>query len=259
MNTRITRWALTLGTLMLAATLLPGQISGAAALSSTSPPAPSARAVSASIPGTAYADTSRYFPETGKTVGGKFLDYWNSHGGLAQQGFPISEELWERSDTDGKIYTTQYFERAVFELHPENKPPNDVLLSLLGVFLYKQKYPDGAPDQKVSTEPSTVLFSVTGKHAGGDFLKYWLSHGGLAQQGFPISEEFTEVNDLNHKPYKVQYFERAVFEWHPENEPPYDILLSQLGTFRYKARYPGGTRASSVFSLFSSIMGTAAR
>ena len=30
--------------------------------------------------------TSRTFPETGKTVQGRFLDYWSSHGGLAQQG-----------------------------------------------------------------------------------------------------------------------------------------------------------------------------
>ncbi|MFL5735444.1 MAG: alpha/beta fold hydrolase, partial [Chloroflexia bacterium] len=38
--------------------------------------------------------------------------------------------------------------------------------------------------------------------------------------------------DLNGKPYTVQYFERAVFELHPENAAPYDVLLSQLGTFQ---------------------------
>src|SRR5438045_1535459 len=74
------------------------------------------------------------FPETGKTACGKFLAYWQQHGGLPQQGFPISGEFQERSDVDGKTYTVQYFERAVFELHPENKPPYDVLLSLLGKF-----------------------------------------------------------------------------------------------------------------------------
>src|SRR4051794_36451168 len=87
---------------------------------------------------------SRTFPETGKTVKGKFLAYWDTHGALPQQGYPISEEMQEVSDTDGKTYTVQYFERAVFELHPENAAPSDVLLSLLGVFLYNQKYPAGA-------------------------------------------------------------------------------------------------------------------
>jgi hypothetical protein len=34
---------------------------------------------------------SRTFPETGKTVAGRFLEYWNQNGALAQQGYPISE------------------------------------------------------------------------------------------------------------------------------------------------------------------------
>jgi hypothetical protein len=182
------------------------------------------------------------FKETGKTVCGKFLAYWNSHGGLAQQGFPISGEIQEKSDTDGKTYAVQYFERAVFEAHPENQAPNDVLLSLLGNFLYRQKYPSGAPAQAPNTAAGSVLFKETGKRLGGKFLAYWNSHGGLAQQGFPISDEFKEKSALDGKTYTVQYFERAVFEMHPENQPPFDVLLSQLGTFRYKDKYPGGAQ-----------------
>ena len=180
---------------------------------------------------------SRTFAETGKTVSGTFLDYWNSHGALTQQGYPISNEMQEKSDTDGKTYTVQYFERAVFESHPENAAPNNVLLSLLGSFLDKQKYPNGAPGQQPNTSTGSVLFSQTGKRLGGIFLTYWNSHGGLAQQGYPISDEFTETSALDGKQYKVQYFERAVFEYHPENAAPYDVLLSQLGTFRYQAKY----------------------
>src|SRR5690349_6831103 len=71
---------------------------------------------------------SQTFPETGKTVQGRFLEYWQTNGGLAQQGYPISDEVTEVSPVDGKSYTVQYFERAVFELHPENAAPNDVLL-----------------------------------------------------------------------------------------------------------------------------------
>src|SRR5438477_2618661 len=105
-------------------------------------------ALPAFAPAPTLAQTgSRTFPQTGKTVSGRFLEYWDGHGGLAQQGFPISSEIKETSDTDGKVYTVQYFERAVFEAHPENARPNDVLLSLLGVFLYSQKYPGGAPGQ----------------------------------------------------------------------------------------------------------------
>jgi plastocyanin len=172
------------------------------------------------------------FNETGKTIRGLFRRYWDERGGLAQQGFPISEEMQEKSDTDGKYYTVQYFERAVFEHHPENAAPNDVLLSLLGVFRYGEKYPDGAPGQKASTQ-NAFRFPETGKTLGGKFREYWNAHGGLAQQGYPISDEFREKSDLDGKTYLVQYFERAVFEYHPENDPPYDVLLSQLGKFRY--------------------------
>jgi hypothetical protein len=183
---------------------------------------------------------SRLFPETNKTVSGVFLDYWTRNGGLAQQGYPISEVMGEVSDLDGKAYTMQYFERAVFEYHPENAgSPYEVLLSQLGTFRYRQKYPNGAPSQTANTSPGSVLFSETGKRLGGKFLEYWQKNGGLAQQGYPISDEFDEVSDLNGQTYRVQYFERSVFELHPENAgSPYEVLLSQLGTFRYRAQYP---------------------
>jgi carboxypeptidase T len=188
------------------------------------------------LPGTA----SHLFPETGKTVRGIFLDYWNKNGGLAQQGYPISELLGEVSDLDGKVYAMQYFERAVFEYHPENAgTPYEVLLSQLGTFQYKQRYPNNAPGQQPNTLQGSVLFPETGKRLGGRFLDYWKSHGGLAQQGYPISDEFMERSDLDGKEYLVQYFERAVFEYHPENAgSPYEVLLSQLGTFRYRSQYP---------------------
>ena len=189
------------------------------------------------LPGSA----SRTFPETGKTVRGIFLDYWDKHGGLPQQGYPISELMTEVSDLNGKAYTVQYFERAVFEHHPENQPPYDVLLSQLGTFQYKQKYPAGAPPQQPDNSPGSQLFPETGKRVGGKFLAYWRAHGGLPQQGYPISEEFQEKSDLDGKTYTVQYFERAVFELHTENAPPYDVLLSQLGTFRYRAKYGAAT------------------
>jgi len=180
----------------------------------------------------------RTFAETGKTVCGTFNKYWQTHGGVAQQGLPISVELQEKSDTDGKTYPVQYFERAVFEYHGELGPQNDVLLSLLGTFRYSQKYRNNATGQIPNTEPGVVKFSETGKSLGGRFLQYWKTHGGLPQQGFPISDEFLEKSDLNGKNYLVQYFQRSVFEYHPEYAPPNDVLLSQLGSFRY-GRYQG--------------------
>ena len=140
----------------------------------------------------------------------------------------------ETSDTDGKIYTVQYFERAVFEEHPEFAgTQNEVLLQLLGVFFYQSRYPGGATGQTPNAEANSQLFPETGHKLGGKFLTYWTSHGALRQQGYPISDEFIEVNQLDGRAYRVQYFERAVFEEHLEFAgTANEVLLSQLGTFQ---------------------------
>jgi hypothetical protein len=93
---------------------------------------------------------------------------------------------------------------------------------------------------QTSAQAGCRTFPATGKTVCGRFLQYWADHGGIAQQGYPISGEFTEVSDLNGQPYTVQYFERAVFEKHPENQPPYDVLLSQFGTIQFRQKYPDG-------------------
>jgi hypothetical protein len=106
----------------------------------------------------AAADDCQSFSQTGKTICGDFLKYWQDHGGLAQQGYPISDVFDEKSETDGITHKVQYFERAVFEAHPENQPPNYVLLSLLGSQKYKAKY--------AGTQPSPVAASASPPSSG---------------------------------------------------------------------------------------------
>ncbi len=182
------------------------------------------------------------FQQTGKKLCGRFLTYWQEHGGLMQQGYPISNEFTETSGIDGKEYKVQYFERAVFELHPELKAPNDVLLSLLGTLEYRQRYANNPPQELPpdANPVAGVTFPETGKTLKGVFLDYWRNHGGLAQQGYPITNLIKERSRLNGQEYTVQYFERAVFEMHPENPQPFNVLLAQLGTFRYATKYPNG-------------------
>ncbi|HMA38293.1 MAG TPA: hypothetical protein VKY74_27850 [Chloroflexia bacterium] len=185
-------------------------------------------------PATRAQSDCRTFSETGHPVCGRFLQYWEQHGGLAQQGYPLSEPLPEVSDTDGQLYTVQYFERAVFEYHSEYAgTPYAVLLSLLGTTAHAQRYCCAPAPPQTPNLTNPRFFPETGKTLGGRFRAYWESHGGLAQQGYPLTDEFPEQSRLNGQTYTVQYFERAVFEWHPENAPPFDVLLTQLGTLRY--------------------------
>jgi hypothetical protein len=196
------------------------------------------RTPSAGAPALPGDDHGRDFAATGQRVTGVFLSYWDQRGGLGQQGLPISPVMREVSPLNGKTYTVQYFERAVFEYHPENAgTPFEVLLSQLGALRYHQRYPGAPPAQTVNRD-NPLTFRETPHQIGGRFRAYWESHGGLAQQGFPITDEFTEVSPLNGKAYTVQYFERAVFEYHPENAgTPFEVLLSQLGRFQYQEKH----------------------
>lgn len=107
------------------------------------------------------ADDCQTFPQTGKMACGDFLKYWQEHGALAQQGYPISDVFEEKSETDGITHKIQYFERAVFEAHPENPPPNNVLLSLLGSQKYKAKYGTGAVAAPVSPPKTSSATAAT--------------------------------------------------------------------------------------------------
>ncbi len=79
-----------------------------------------------------------YYPQSGHTLGGAFQNFWQTTGGLALYGYPISEEISEVSPTDGQTYAVQYFERNRFEYHPEAAGTQyEVQLGLLGSNLFK--------------------------------------------------------------------------------------------------------------------------
>ncbi len=184
---------------------------------------------------------SRYFPETGYTVSGSFLDYWENNGGLYIFGFPITEEFEDLS-TNGETYLTQYFERAIFEYHPEYAGTRyEVLLRLLGVIVTEGRYFDPAAEPYEDT-PGRLYFEHYGGHSlSGVFLDYWRRNGGLPVFGYPLSESFYEVSPTDGNTYLVQYFERNRFEWHPELEgTPYEILLGLLGSEYLKRMQEGG-------------------
>jgi hypothetical protein len=84
----------------------------------------------ASDPPTTPRAGAAFFAETGHNIEGRFRDYWQGQGGLAQFGYPLTEAIEQQ--IDGKRYTVQYFERARLELHLENPAPYDVLLGQFG-------------------------------------------------------------------------------------------------------------------------------
>lgn len=189
----------------------------------------------------------RCFAETEQCIQGRFLEFWQAdlkfttdpekgivnpwHGdsGLTRHGYPLTGEIRERLE-DGQEYTVQYFERTRLEYHPENAPPNDVLIGALGSRV-RQPDPPAAALVPTGDEPREwvpAYFPATGHNLHGFFRVYWTIHGGLTQFGQPISEEFTEqLEDRN--VYVVQYFERARFEYHTDIPAPNGVVLGSLG------------------------------
>jgi hypothetical protein len=84
-----------------------------------------------------------HFRETGHNVPPDFMAFWAGNGGLAQFGFPLSEVFRETLE-DGRSYEVQYFERARFERHPENRPPNTIQLGQFGRRILASR-PGGPP------------------------------------------------------------------------------------------------------------------
>jgi sortase (surface protein transpeptidase) len=182
----------------------------------------------------------RCFRETGYCIAGRIREYWEQNGGLPVFGFPITPEQDER--VEGRAARAQWFERARFELHPENAPPYDVLLGRLGADRLRQQGRDWKKFPRAEAGPDCAYFAETDHLICGAFLAAWRSSGlnfdgdpaisepeSLALFGFPLSDA-QEERQGDGNVYLVQWFERARFEWHPENAPPYDVLLGLLGS-----------------------------
>src|SRR5262245_58237464 len=86
----------------------------------------------------------QFFEATAHVVCEPFLSYWRTHGlefdgrpgasyaeSLALFGLPLSEPELERNSSGDRVLT-QWFARARFEYHPNNRDPYEVLLGRLG-------------------------------------------------------------------------------------------------------------------------------
>ncbi len=178
--------------------------------------------------------TQRFFAPTGHFIRNKFLRFWLDKGDLPLFGYPISEEFTENG------LRVQYFERAVFEYHPEYAGTKDeIQLRLLGSDAAKGRteiefaptLPEALKIENGKPAPPTFYAAETKHNLSGQFLQYWKDKGGVSILGLPISEEFEENGR------RVQYFERYRLEIYPDfDDPIWEIVGSQLGRASADAR-----------------------
>ena len=167
----------------------------------------------------AQSEPARYFPETGHTVKGEFLLYFDQHGGLRIFGFPITDEF----DWNGR--RVQYFQKARMELHPENPPTDRVVLGPLGDELDHH----APPDAPTANDPYHRYFPETGHTVAYAFLNFYNNYGGTDVLGYPITNFRIENSWI------VQYFQRVELVWHPELSGDQRVQLGNLGLLHFDA------------------------
>ncbi|MCO5178307.1 MAG: hypothetical protein M9890_15235 [Thermomicrobiales bacterium] len=189
-------------------------------------------------------NSSQFFPETGYTVSGEFLFTWQQAGGLSVFGYPLTDAHMEQNPDTGEDVLVQYFERQRFELHPEFAgTPYLVLLGRLGDELLQAQGRDWQSEP--GADPGDPhYFPETGHAIAPEFWQYWSQYGldfgdqpaysiysfreSLALFGYPLTEPAVETN-ADGDTVLTQYFERAVFEFHPENPQQWQVLLRRTG------------------------------
>jgi hypothetical protein len=191
----------------------------------------------AAFPAAAQSD-ERCFPETGHCIKGRIREFWEQNGSLPVFGFPIGPQHEE--NVEQRRLQVQQFERNRLELHPQNARPYDVLLGRLGADRLLQQGRDWTTFPKSAPKAGCRFFAETNHNICEPFLSYWRGHGlefdgrrgtseaeSLALFGLPLNDPQPE--SIDGQTYTIQWFERARFELHPENAPPYNILLGLLG------------------------------
>src|SRR5262245_37088985 len=116
--------------------------------------------------------------------------------------------------------------------------------ALLAALLWPRAAALAAPAAAPSPAPGFAFFPETGHNMGLAIKRFYDSHGGLDIFGMPLTEVFDEDG------MKVQYFERARFELHPELPAEFFVSLTLLGrhftegraepAFQWLAADPGG-------------------
>ncbi len=82
----------------------------------------------------------------------------------------------------------------------------------------------------VQAQNQQHCFAETGLCVEGRFLDFWRANGALPVFGYPVS--VVQADTVEGRQVQLQWFERTRFELHPENTPPFDVLLGRVGAER---------------------------
>ncbi|MDI3339056.1 MAG: hypothetical protein QJR03_00845 [Sphaerobacter sp.] len=92
-----------------------------------------------------------------------------------------------------------------------------------------ERLPTDPRDPPAVPSPDSVYVPETKHFMSAGFKSFWQAHGGPALFGYPLSEEFTEVDPVTGEELVVQYFERVKMEYRPSAPEGERISLARLG------------------------------
>jgi len=158
-------------------------------------------------------DPLKRYEETGCSLQGDFLEFFETRGGLEVFGYPLTEPFWQ-----GGIQV-QYFQKARLESHPDNPPPYQVQLGLLADELNYRNPPQ--PRQQPDSS-NRHYFPETGHTVSLAFLRFFREQGGIDIFGCPVTEMYYEEGRI------VQYFQRMKMAWYPTDSAS-PVHIEDLG------------------------------
>lgn len=185
-----------------------------------------------------------------QTYQANFLTTYEATGGTTRWGYPTSEPFQEEP---GAI--TQYFQRGVLDWHWRGD---------LGIYVVERRlawdYVGGdragdGQDQGVEPAPPDATNPIgPWGHAVSDtlpdgtqtgFAQFFQRYGGVVSFGYPKTEARVDDGSGLHIPgatlgFVRQYFQAAVFEYHP-GDASAPVQLALLGDALRDRRYPDGS------------------
>ncbi len=177
-----------------------------------------------------------FFPLAGHGIANGILDYWRAKGGLKHFGPPTSDE---QKQPDGRI--VQFFSLGTIEYFPQFAGTD---------YAFQEGTGKASPVDRtraVPSSPTSQYFNETGHNVANAFLKAFKALGGVDVLGFPRTEA------MSYQGKTIQFFQRAVMEYHPEAAgTPGEVGLRLLGSDltqgrNFAAGSPGAADAAHQF------------
>jgi hypothetical protein len=106
-----------------------------------------------------------YFPQTGQSLKNAFLDYWRSHDGERQLGFPYKpEEKRTLPGTGDKVFTVQFTQKSVMQINADRSPTDDFYVQVpnFGVSMWDMLNSQSGGGNNPQTEGECIVRKADG-------------------------------------------------------------------------------------------------